>query len=203
MIQGGQPGNYRFRYFSNQVRHRFGSGLGAITPYGGIGTNILTAALPRTNVGTWTEFDDSLQRHDFGGMVEWSGFSPWYLRADANGVTRKGIKVIAGSKGTSPGNGSIDLPAPVDWTTENYSLEGGYQERNRHLAVTAHYSRFKNDNSLLFWSNNFFAGVGAGAPLNYDRSVLPANNDLWKVSANGNMRGLPFSSTIRPGFLGR
>ena len=195
-IRGTEFGKWKFRLYNNELRHRFGSGPGALSPYSGIGSNTLTSAFDaatRNNPNTWNRFDDSLKREDYGGMFEWSGLSPWYVRFDGNQVKREGIKVIASSLGTSPGNGSIDLPSPVDWKTYNASGEFGYQAANRHFAITGSYSKFQNDNSLLNWSNPFFA---PGLPGIRDTSVLPADNEIWKVAANGNWRGLPLGSSI-------
>jgi MtrB/PioB family decaheme-associated outer membrane protein len=192
-LLGQQYGAWRFRLYGNELRHRFGDGPGARSPYTGIGTPTLTATLPNVNVGTWNGFDNSLRRRDIGVMGEWSGFTPWYIRVDANYVDRDGIKVIAGSKGTSPGNGSMDIPAPVDWNTLNYSVEGGYQGPREHFAVSWHQSKFKNDDVFVRWSNDFFA---PGNPLARDTSVMPSDNDLWRIALNGNIRGLPMGSTL-------
>jgi MtrB/PioB family decaheme-associated outer membrane protein len=192
-LLGQQYGAWRFRLYGNEVRHRFGSGPGARSPFSGIGSNTLTATLPNLNPGTWNVFDNSLRRRDIGVMGEWSGFTPWYVRVDANYVDRDGIKVIGGSKGTSPGNGSMEIPAPIDWSTLNYSVEGGYQGPREHFAVSWHQSKFKSDNELVRWSNDFFA---PGNPFNRDTSMLPSDNDLWRIALNGNVRGLPMASTL-------
>ena len=192
-IRGVRFGAWKFRLYDNELRHNFGLGPGALSPYSGIGSDTLTSTFPRTVVSTWNPFDDSLKRRDIGGLFEWSGQSQWYFRTEANEVSRDGIKVIGGAQGTSPGNGNIDLPSPVDWKTRNISGEFGYQARDRHFAVVAMYSDFDNDNDILRWSNGFFAPA---SPTNYDRSVLPPDNKLWKIAANGSVRGLPWSSAL-------
>ena len=192
-IRAVRFGIWAFRLYDNELRHRFGSGPGALSPYAGVGGDTLTATFPRLNVGTWNPFDDSLKRRDTGLAFEWAAQSPWYFRADGNQVSRDGVKVIGGSQGTSPGNGNVDLPAPVDWKTRNVSGEVGYQAQDRHFAISAFYSSFENRNDLLRWSNGFFAPA---APMNYDRSVLPPDNELFKIAANGNLRGLPWGSTL-------
>lgn len=192
-VLGQQFGAWRFRLYGNEVRHRFGSGAGARSPFSGIGTDTLTATLPNLNVSTWNAFDNSLRRRDIGVMAEWSAFTPWYVRVDANHVDRDGIKVIGSSKGTSPGNGSMDIPAPIDYKTLNYSVEGGYQGPREHFAISWHQSKFKNDNEFVRWSNDFFA---PGNPFNRDTSALPADNDFWRIAANANFRGLPYGSTL-------
>jgi MtrB/PioB family decaheme-associated outer membrane protein len=192
-FRGTEYGNWKFRLYDSEFRHRFGSGPGALTPFSGVGSSVLTGTFPNLNPGTWNRFDDSLKRRDTGGFAEWSGGSPWYIRFDGNEVKREGVKVIAGPLGTSPGNGSIDLPAPVDWRTYNASAEAGYQGPRQHFAITGGYSKFENDNLFLNWSNPFFA---PGLPGLRDTSVLPAENEMWKIAANGNWRGLPFGSSI-------
>lgn len=187
-LTGGKYGVFKYQLYSTELRHNFGSGVGALSPYSGIGTSTLTATFPSLNPRTWNSFDNSYKRQNFGGMFEFSNNSPWYIRADANEVNRSGVKVIAASQGTSPGNGFVDLPSPVDFKTQNFSLEGGYSSKQGHLAVNVLHSRFSNGNELLQWSNGFFGGL--------DKTVLPPSNELWKLGINGNLRQLPLSSTL-------
>ena len=46
---------------------------------------------------------------------------------------------------------------------------------------------------LLRWSNGFFA---PGLPNSLDTSVLPADNDYTRCSVNGNLRQLPWGTTL-------
>ena len=82
-------------------------------------------------------------------------------------LSRQGINVFSGAQGTSPGNGFMNLPAPIDYITRNYTVEGGYQAKNWHVAANVLYSKFENDNPLLNWSNGFFQPNGG--QLRYDR----------------------------------
>src|SRR3972149_3503633 len=122
---GGRYGVFKYQVYSNELKHRFGSGSGALTPYTGVGGTTRTAVFPNPTVSTWNAFDNSLKRRDLGGFFEWSATSPWYFRVDANEVQRDGIKVMsANGVGFT---GVFELPAPVDYTTRNFSVEGGYQ----------------------------------------------------------------------------
>jgi MtrB/PioB family decaheme-associated outer membrane protein len=192
-LRGGMYGMFKYRLYSNELRHNFGSGVGALSPYSGIGSPTLTATFPNLTPSTWNTFDHSYRRRDLGGMFEISLNSPWYFRTDANQVTRKGVNVLAGAQGTSPGSGFIDLPAPIDYKTTNYSAEAGYQGRSSHFAVNVAYSRFSNGNDILRWSNGFFAPL---SPTNYDTTILPPDNEMLRISANGNVRKLPWDSTL-------
>jgi MtrB/PioB family decaheme-associated outer membrane protein len=188
-LNGGRYQTFKYRIYSDQLRHNLGSGPGALSPFSGIGGSVLTAPSPLPAVGGWNSFDHSYERRDTGGMFEWQKASPWYFRVDANEVRRDGINVYAGANGTSPGNGFTDLPVPIDWTTRNFAAEAGYSTKRGHIAVNLSYSTFENDNEVLRWSNRFF---GNGL----DTTVLPPDNDLVRVAVNGNLRQLPIDSTL-------
>jgi MtrB/PioB family decaheme-associated outer membrane protein len=188
-LNGGRYQTFKYRLYSDHLRHNLGSGPGAISPFSGIGSPVLTAPFPLTAPGAWNTFDHSYKRRDTGGMFEWQKASPWYFRVDANEVRREGINVIAGANGTSPGNGFTDLPVPIDWTTRNYAAEAGYSTKRGHFAVNLSYSTFENEHDLLRWSNRFFAN-------GLDTTVLPPDNDLVRIAMNGNLRQLAFDSTL-------
>jgi len=192
-LWGGKYDTFKYQLYGNSMRHNFGSGPGALSPYGGIGTPTLTAVFPSLNTATWNTFDNSYDRQDIGGMFEISKGTPWYLRVDGNQVRREGIKVIAGAQGTSPGNGFVDLPSPVDFKTDNISVEGGYQTKTQQYALSYHFSKFSNDNQLLNWSNGFFSSA---TPLRLDTTVLPADNEFWRIGANATWKKLPYESTL-------
>lgn len=188
-LRGGQYGTYKYELFGNTLRHNFGSGPGALTPYSGVGSSTLTARFPALNTNTWNSYDNSYKREDIGGMIEWSANTPWYFRTDANQVKRTGIKNISGAQGTSPGNGFVELPVPVDFKTTNLALEGGYATRQRVFSLSVMQSKFSNDNQLIRWSNGFF---GNGL----DTSVREPDNEFWKIAGNAIFKALPMSSTL-------
>lgn len=188
-IRGGQYGRFKYQLFGNSLRHNFGSGPGAKTPFSGVGTTTLTGTFPNLNPATWNTFDNSYKREDIGGLFEWSANTPWYFRTDANQVTRKGVKVVAGSLGASPGNGAIDLPVPVDFKTTNLGFEGGFQTRDRHYSLRFDQAKFQNENTLVRWTNPFW---GSGL----DFSTREPDNDYWKVSGNAVFKRLPLGSTL-------
>ena len=145
-----------------------------------------------SNVPPWNGFNFDTQNRTLGGFLEFSNIyvSPWYLRADANQLRQTGINLTSSSAGTSPGNGFVDLPYPVDYVTNNWSVEGGYTTKEAQLSVNFLKSKFTNDNESLRWTNPFFAGN------NFDTTTLPPDNDLWKASVNGALRQLPWGSTL-------
>ena len=194
-LSGGQYGVFKYRLYDDEMRHNFGSGPGARSPYGGIGSANLTntGLLGTTNVGAWNSFDHSYKRRDWGGMFEFQTQSPWYFRAEAKEVTRDGINVFAGALGSSPGNGMTDLPAPIDYKTRDAMLEAGYSSKRGHFAVNVMQSKFENSNRALNFAQ---LGAGTGFGAGTDTHVMPPDNDMWRLAANGNLRGLPGDSTL-------
>src|SRR6266511_3239488 len=186
-VRGGQYDLWKARVYTDWFRHRFVDN--ALTPFDGAGSNALRTTFPRADIANWNSFDVNYKRKDTGGFFEWQGLSPWYFRVDGNVVRFEGTKLLAGANGSSPGNGFTDLIAPVDWRTENAGLEGGYNTKTMHFALSWTTSRFKNDNLTLTWTNPFFAnGV--------DTTYLPPENKTQRIAANATFRQLPMSSTF-------
>ena len=188
-LKGGSYGRFKYRLYSDELRHNLGSGPGALSPFSGIGSGTLTTTLPRPALAAWNAFDHSYTRQNAGGMAEWQSTSPWYFRVDANQVKREGINVFAGANGTSPGNGFTDLPSPIAYTTRTYSAEAGHSSRRGHFAVNLSHSTFDNENEVLRWNNGFFAN-------GLDTTILPPDNKLTRLSVNGNLRQLSWDSTL-------
>ena len=186
-LRGGKYTIYKYQLYENKIVHNWA--FDARTPYSGIGTSTLLGTFPQSNTNTWNLFDFSQKRDDVGGMFEVSNNSPWYFRVDANQATDTGLKVIGGSNGTSPGNGFIEKPAPIDHKTQNIAVEGGYASKRSQLSMNVLYSKFTNENDVLRWTNPYF-----GSQL--DTSTLPIDNDYIRLGVNGALKQLPLGSTL-------
>ena len=186
-LRGGRYNSFRWQVYDSRMVHNWT--YGALTPFAGAGGPALTATLPSLNIDTWNRFDFSKKREDLGGMFEaWFG-TPWFVRVDANEVTQKGIQLIAGSNGNSPGNGFTDLPFPVDYKTRNAMIEAGYTSRRGQLSLSVLQSKFGNDNEQLRWTNAFF---GSGL----DTTYLAPDNTYTRIGLNGVLKQLPAGSTL-------
>ncbi len=196
-LQGGIYGQYKFRAYGNWLTHNFGFGPnGARTPYVNPGSHDLrlfsTDPSQLSNAGTppWTSFKFATDRRDFGGTIEYSGRSAWYLLVDANAVHLQGVeKVDAAALGTSPGNGFIDLPYALHYSTKNVMVEGGYQVPRGHLSINVMRSSFGNDVEIQKFQNPFF-GFGS------DAATFAPDNDYTRISTSGMLRQLPLNSTL-------
>jgi MtrB/PioB family decaheme-associated outer membrane protein len=185
-VKGGKYGVFKYQLYDDNIAHNWA--FGARTPYDGVGSSTLTANLPNLDTSTWNTFNLREKRGNIGGMFEFTNNSPWYIRADANQVTQRGLKLIGGSQGNDHTDGFVDKPFPVDYKTQNFSLEGGYASKRVQFSVNALHSRFSNNNDLLNWTNGNFGGL--------DTTTLAADNVYTKLGANGVIRQLPMGSSL-------
>src|SRR5512139_196838 len=186
-LRGGQYDAWKGRLYWDWIPHE--RGINMRTPLLDAPSADLRNRFPQANPDTWAQFNYGYQRKDLGGYFEWQRNSPWYFRVDANSVTYEGIKVGAAANGTSPGNGYIDLPIPVDYRTNNASFEAGYATSKYQCSFADTYSKCDNGNETMTWSNPYFNnGV--------DTTWLPPDNDYQRIALNGSVRQLPFASTL-------
>jgi hypothetical protein len=200
-LRGGMYDVFKAGAYLNDVPHVFSSN--ASSPYGGIGSNLLTAtfplgALPNPSPpGNWSNFTLGYDRRDWGGFAEWQRNSPWFFRVDGNQVTFDGTKVGSAANGTSPGNGFVDLAFPTQYTTSNWGAETGYQSAKATFAVRWDYSKFENDNETFQWTNPYFTAAGSTLSANrLDTTYGAPGNTFNKFTLSGNYRDLPWRSVV-------
>jgi len=190
-VIGGGWGSWKASFYSNDVPHEFS--FNALTPLTGMGgTSLVGPGLPypqSPNPATWNTFNYGTQRNLTGGNAEFSGKTPWFIRADYNEVRQTGLKPSSGQLGTGSGNGLIEFGAPVDYKTQNTTIEGGYNTRQYGFKLAYIDSKFSDANDLMTWTN-FYMRSGT------DYSLLPPDNKLEKWSFNGYVKQLPWDSAI-------
>jgi MtrB/PioB family decaheme-associated outer membrane protein len=186
-LRGGQYDLFKFRLYSDALKHNFL--FDGITPYAGAGSTTNTATFPRLDTSTWNSLDVGYKRRDNGGYFEFQGLAPWYFRADANQVTSSGTKLGANAQGTSPTNGFVDLAFPVEYRTRNATFEAGYNTKTIHAALAWMTSRFDDANESFTWTNGYFGNAT-------DRTYLPPDNKYSRLAGNATFRQLPMSSTL-------
>jgi hypothetical protein len=184
-LKGAQYGSFKYQLYENDIVHNWTQGAKSVLGHRQHGAQ---APLPNTNLPHGT-LSTGMKRQNIGGNIEVSKNSPWYFRVEANQVKDNGLKWIAGSNGTSPGNGFTEKPFPLDFTTRNLTLEGGYSTKQSRVSVALLHSDFSNGNDTLRWTNNFFGNQ-------LDTSTLPSDSRYLKGSINANYKGLPLDSTV-------
>ncbi len=196
-LRGGSYGMFKYQLSSDSLEHYFTTD--ARTPYSGVGTTTQRAALPSLDPSTWNTYDLAYQRRNDNAMFEISLGSPWYARVDAGEISFNGTKLQAFPQGTGSGNGFVDLGIPIDYSTRNLSLEGGYSSKRLHFALSYLDSKFDNSDRLLTWTNGYFGNSNpptTSANLGIDTSYLAADSELTRLAFNGVVKQLPLNSSL-------
>ena len=184
MLQGGDYGQFKYSFSYDKIPHNLS--YDAISFFSGIGTNNLTIqGVDPTNEALWRPFDYTVDRKNYGGEIEVSLNSPFFINIGLNRQEMDGMKPL-GSGSFFPTE--VEMPEPVDYTTDNFTIAGGYSSMDLLFKVSGMLSSFNNDNKYLQWEN-----PGNG---NNEVNTLPPDNDYGKIAANLTWRKLPLMSTL-------
>jgi MtrB/PioB family decaheme-associated outer membrane protein len=179
-LEGGMWGKFKFDLFYDEIPHNFT--FGARTPFLGAGRDTLTGA-PNTNIDSWDTFDYSILRRQYGGGLKLNMIRPFFFNVSFQRENKEGIKPI-GAAETTPGGIAFELPEPVEYVTNNLSVQAGYSKKPLFLALSYFYSDFNNSDTAL------------NLPANFDvpRALsLPPDNTYQKGALKGTVH-LPFHS---------
>jgi MtrB/PioB family decaheme-associated outer membrane protein len=179
-LDGGMWGNFKYDLYYNEIPHNYT--FGAKSFYSGIGNYNLTG-IANTNAATWDTFDYSIERKQYGGDFNLGLLKPFYIDFSVSREERDGIKPK--SAHTNSTSAFVELPEPVDYTTDTYKAEIGYARKPLFASLSYLYSRFDNEKTEL----RFVNPNGNGA----DQTTLPPDNDYYKVAFKGAV-ALPLNS---------
>ncbi|HMK42746.1 MAG TPA: MtrB/PioB family decaheme-associated outer membrane protein [Dissulfurispiraceae bacterium] len=193
-LEGGAYGYFKAYFSYDELPHNFTDSAKSF--YRGVGTNNLTYSGSPTgpitipvNPNTWpSTFDYEIKRKTFETGLKVDALKPFYLTTSFSQEKRDGIK--PNWAGVSPGSAFIEIPEPVDYTTNIFNIEAGYAQRPLFAAVYFIYSTFENANDMLFFRNPL--GTPAGVT---DIYSLPPDNTYYKVGFKGSVQ-LPLNSKL-------
>ncbi|MFO0753080.1 MAG: MtrB/PioB family outer membrane beta-barrel protein [Thermodesulfovibrionales bacterium] len=180
-LNGGIWGKFKYDLFYNEIPHNFT--YGAKTFYSGAGTDTLTGT-KSTTVSSWNTFDYSIERKNYGGGLSFDLMKPFFLALSVTREERNGTKVNSAATG-SPGGGFVELPEPVDYTTNTFTVEGGYAKKPYFASLSYSYTDFDNSNEFLYFEHP--------NSLVTDTLTLPPDNQYYKVAFKGAV-DLPWKS---------
>jgi MtrB/PioB family decaheme-associated outer membrane protein len=180
-IDGGNYSGLSYSLFYDSIIHNLS--FGAQTFYNGLGSDSLTHGGSVPAVSTWSEFDYDIKRERYGVSGEYSFSVPLTLSIGASSQKTKGLKPL----GTGGFGGSIEIPAPVDYTTDNFSLGLHYRFQDLLISVDGKFVDFDNDNNFVNWMDR------SG---NTDLNPLAPDNEYWKIAAQAVWKNLPVKSHL-------
>ncbi len=188
-LDGGMYGQFSYELFYNQIIHNVT--FDARTPYAGIGSNVLfdgtgtawTSAHPAsTNPATWNGFNYSISRNQYGGSFNLEMPKPFYVNLSMFREDRTGLTPF------SNGN-DVEVPQPVDYETDIYSAEVGYQKKPLFAALNFTFSDFTNQNQILDVASTTASATASSAAL----MTLPPDSNVYKLGFKSSLM-LPLNS---------
>jgi MtrB/PioB family decaheme-associated outer membrane protein len=182
-FEGGQWGSFGIDLFYNQIPHNFTEDAKTFYSKPGSDHLVYPTQPPSTDVETWNSFDYDVIKKRFGGGIKMNMLRPFFFNVSANRENRTGTYPF-GTAGTTPGGITIELPAPIDYTTEAVTFQGGYSKKPLLMALSYSYSTFDNDNNNLHFGNPSNAATAAST----DTLTLPPDNTYHKLDFRGALK---------------
>lgn len=177
-LEARSHGILKYWFDYNEIIHN--KTFDAKSFFSGAGSGTLSGT-PNTNPNTWTEeFDYTTKRKRIGTGLRLDLVTPFFFNVDYTHEEKEGIKAAAVSVG-SPGQAALELPEPIDYTTQGVKMEAGYAKNPFFLSLGYFYSEFKNHVQDL-------NGTGVTESLS-----LPPDNSLNKFQLKGSAK-LPLNS---------
>jgi MtrB/PioB family decaheme-associated outer membrane protein len=184
ILDGGIWGKFKFDLFYDEIPHNLT--FDARTYYEGAGSHHLTST-PNLNFNTWNTFDYSIDRKQYGVGFKFPLLKPVFFDVSFQREERDGIKA-AGLAASSPGGFIVEAPEPIDYTTNNLKLEGGYARKPFFLSFGFIYSDFRDSNDKLTFA-------APTSPFLTDTLSLPPDNHYYKGTFKGSLK-LPLNSNF-------
>lgn len=205
-----QQGKQRFKFDYRKIpNNKFNDGL---TPYRGLGGDELRmpegweVAAGSSNTNGFINLDQYLRPYDiktyrksmtlnYDLMIS----SNWNMAIDFRHENKNGVRNtfgIIGDKMTSAR--SVEVPAPVNWTTDNFSVMFNFAEGRLQFGVGMYASFFNNDTTSLSWQNAYGKvpnwEKGVAFPDGFGQMALEPENHYLQVKAYG---GFIFNARTR------
>jgi MtrB/PioB family decaheme-associated outer membrane protein len=122
-------------------------------------------------------------------------FGPaWSVEAGFKQEDKTGTQVLGGAMFVDAARGNAALlPAPIDYTTQDFTSTLRYGTRRFNTSVAYLFTRFENDRSQLTWDNPFAGVVDARADFPNGRGALSLapDYDRQQIRIDGSLVPLP------------
>lgn len=110
---------------------------------------------------------------------------------------RKGEVPLIGALGISGGNNrAVDLPGPVDYTTNDMTVALFWKSEMAFAKVDFSASTFDNANEFVLWDNPFPTTVSGVNYPKVGKTSLPPSNTYQRIGVAGGLKDLPGDSAI-------
>lgn len=198
-FKGGKFESSKFHLSYDEIPHNLT--FGASTYFTGAGGNTLTApiattaAIGVTQAAYTNSFDYGVSRKNIGAGLELSLKTPFFFAADFQQTQSDGIMPLGIYNGSWASGGLKEIPVPVEFTTQNVTLQTGYRSNNLIVTLDGSVSEFTNSNQTLTYTYTNAQTVVAGWN-NRNTVYLAPDSTYFKVGGSLMYR-MPFlDSTV-------
>ncbi|MCX8022931.1 MAG: MtrB/PioB family outer membrane beta-barrel protein [Syntrophorhabdaceae bacterium] len=199
-LNGGHYGKFKYSFGYNEIIHNITTDAKSV--YGNVRSDNLKATLPNTNPDTWpSTFDYYTKRKIIDMGFKLDLLKPFFFNVYYGHEKKDGIKPTGASSFGSAVGPSLELPEPIDYRTNNMSLEGGYAKKPFFVSFGYIYSDFKNSSNDLNFTlpggtmdifslapdsklQKFFFKGSAFLPMNSRFTVNLSESDTTSDAAN-------------------
>lgn len=190
-LKGGEYEKFKYKFNYDEMVHNYT--FDAITPFTGIGTKNISYIATPADTATWTKFDYSVDHKSYGGELEISLNSPFYVTLGADKREQNGLRPFSVVTEHTNGAGRkyAEVPEPISNTTDNLHLKTGYLGKAITASLTGYMSSFNNDNKYFTRSDVFAVDTDIDKT-----NVLAPDNDYRKISGDFSWRDLPLGSVL-------
>ena len=136
--KGGDYNKFKYKFDYDEFTHNYG--FGDITPYLGIGTSQITPVASPATKSTWTPLDYSVEHKKYGGEVEISMDSPYFVNIGVERREQSGLLPFGQYRPTP-----AEVAEPISNTTNDVHLKAGYRGESLMTSITGSLSSFAND----------------------------------------------------------
>ncbi len=130
-LGASKAGEHYFNFEWDQTPHLYSTS--ALTPFQGVGTSTLTVpatskAATAAGITGFNQTDIGIRRDTASVQYRWTPDDAWDIKADYSHLQRTGTQVegVVGLSVVNAHSAAVQVPRPVDDTTQNYGLNGEY-----------------------------------------------------------------------------
>jgi MtrB/PioB family decaheme-associated outer membrane protein len=187
-LQGRRWGAAKFTLFYNEFPHNYSFHDRSF--YSGLGSDNLTfTSIPQNSAG-WNDFKYEIKRKNFGGTLDVTMNSPFFVSFGMDRVEKEGAYPWGATSGVVSFGRMVEFPLPIDYTTTNMNLQAGYRSESYFLCLSGGLSSFDNGNEFVRLRDPFVQTSVVTATVSE-----PSDNASWNLKLNGTVK-LPVNSTF-------
>jgi len=188
LIEANYFGKGKLSLWYDELTHNYS--LNDKTMHVGTGTGnlLLSGAVTPLDAATWLTHDFKAERRQTGASFELKFDTPFFASGGFSQTKKEGTYPIGVQNIGITSRNPFEIPAPIDYTTNNYMVKAGYRTKKIFVQIDTQISSFDNDADLLEWQST---DLSAGTTY-----TLKPDNDSVQFGGQVSVNSLPVQSVF-------